>query len=60
LYADSSPAADQLTGATHSATIHQLITKLKAAHNGLPVAGLADNPHVRIEQRHRAVTEAPS
>ncbi|KUN89279.1 alpha/beta hydrolase [Streptomyces griseoruber] len=34
----SSPAADQLNGATHSATIHQLITKLKAAHKGLPVA----------------------
>src|SRR5207248_4508918 len=36
--ASSTPAADQINGATHSATIHQLITALKAAHPGLPVA----------------------
>ncbi|MFD4350347.1 alpha/beta hydrolase [Streptomyces coelicoflavus] len=34
----SSPAADQLNGTTHSATIHQLITKLRTDHRGLPVA----------------------
>ncbi|MBL1116437.1 alpha/beta hydrolase [Streptomyces sp. 110] len=34
----SSPAADKLNGTTHSATIHQLITKLRTAHKGLPVA----------------------
>jgi pimeloyl-ACP methyl ester carboxylesterase len=34
----SRPAADELNSTTHSATIHQLVTKLKAAHKGLPVA----------------------
>lgn len=34
----SSPAADRLNGATHSATIHQLITRLRTDHKGLPVA----------------------
>ncbi|MER6695450.1 alpha/beta hydrolase, partial [Streptomyces minutiscleroticus] len=34
----SSPAADKLNGTTHAATIHQLITTLKTAHKGLPVA----------------------
>ncbi len=34
----SSPAVDQLNGATHSATIHQLIIALKDAHRGVPIA----------------------
>ncbi|WP_055513373.1 alpha/beta fold hydrolase [Streptomyces aurantiacus] len=34
----SSPAAHRLNATTHSATIHQLITKLRTDHKGLPVA----------------------
>ncbi|MFH8978539.1 alpha/beta hydrolase [Streptomyces sp. NPDC017890] len=34
----SSPAADQLNGTTHSATIHQLISRLRSDHKGLPIA----------------------
>lgn len=33
----SRPATDQLNGTTHSATVHQLITRLRTAHKGLPV-----------------------
>ncbi|MFF9808187.1 alpha/beta hydrolase [Streptomyces coeruleorubidus] len=34
----SRPAADRLNGASHAATIHQLVRRLKATYKGLPVA----------------------
>ncbi|MBE8473820.1 alpha/beta hydrolase [Streptomyces justiciae] len=34
----SQPAADKLNGATHAATIHQLVTKLRTIYKDLPVA----------------------
>ena len=50
----SSPAADQLNGATHSAAVHQLITALKAAHPGVPIASVGHSMGSAIVIREAA------